>query len=294
VLTRKSARVLPWIVRVVWLAMPFTVGWVAASALDDRSTSVQVTAAVLLWAAWAIVVVGLLVPRPAGLVLVRVGAVGCGLLTLWSADTAAEWLVGGGAAVVVVVVALRPETGEWLVNGSSYGYERRYLLRPPAPVVLGPMIVAAAVLPVAVVAGPLLVAARQWVVGVVAVVVGGVVAVVLARALHSMAVRWAVLVPAGLVLKDHVVLLDPVLFRRVDIASLGPAPADTDALDVTAGALGLALELRLRAEQELHRHRPVRRGAERYDVSKLLFTPTRPSALLADAASRHIRVEALA
>lgn len=289
--TRKSAPVLPWLVRAGWLAAPFTVGAAVAGALDGRSSPVQVVAAVILWLGWLAVLVGLLVPRPAGLVGLRVGAVAAAGLTLWSADDAGEWAVAGTVALAVVALALLPATGEWLVNGASYGYERRYLLRAPAPVVLGPMALAAALLPVAVATGPLWLAAEQWVLGGVGVLVGGAVAVVLARALHAMTLRWAVLVPAGLVVKDHLALLDPVLFRRVDIEVLMRAPADTDALDLTAGALGTALELRLRQEQHVDRMRRVRRGAEPFEVRRLLFTPTRPDALLVDAASRKIRVE---
>jgi len=101
----------------------------------------------------------------------------------------------------------------------------------------------------------------------------------------------SVQITAGLVIKDHLALLDPMLFRRSDIEVVRRAPADTDGLDLTAGALGLALELRLREEQEVHRMRPVRRGAEPFQAWKLLFTPTRPKQLLADAAERRIRIE---
>lgn len=280
---------LPWAVRVAWLVVPFTVGTAVASALDDRSLAVQVCAAVILWLGWSAIVVGLLVPRPASLVGLRVGALSVAVLTLWSADTGAEWAVSGLSAAAVCVLALAPVTGEWLVNGTAYGYERRYLLRAPAAVMAGPMLLAAVMLPAAVATGPLLLAARQWATGAVAVAAGAGIAFVLARALHSMTVRWAVLVPAGLVVKDHLALLDPVLFRRVDIEVLRAAPADTDALDLTAGALGLALEIRLREEQHIDRMRPVRRGAEPFEAWKLVFTPTRPRALLADAATRKIK-----
>lgn len=280
---------LPWAVRVAWLVVPFTVGTAVASALDDRSLAVQVCAAVILWLGWSAIVVGLLVPRPASLVGLRVGALSVAVLTLWSADTGAEWAVSGLSAAAVCVLALAPVTGEWLVNGTAYGYERRYLLRAPAAVMAGPMLLAAVVLPAAVATGPLLLAARQWATGAVAVAAGAGIAFVLARALHSMTVRWAVLVPAGLVVKDHLALLDPVLFRRVDIEVLRAAPADTDGLDLTAGALGLALEIRLREEQHIDRMRPVRRGAEPFEAWKLVFTPTRPRALLADAATRKIK-----
>lgn len=276
--------------RLSWLALPFTAGTAIADALANRSDEVQVVAALLLWSAWAAVIVSVLVPRPAGLVGLRVGSVGVGLGILWAADSAVDWLVGGVHALVMLALALAPLTGEWLVNGTAYGYERRYLLRAPAPVVAGPMLLAAAILPIAVAAGPLLLAARQWAAGAVALAAGAAIAAVLFRALHSMAMRWAVLVPAGFVLKDHLSLSDPVLFRRTDITTLQPAPADTDAMDLTAGALGLALELRLREEQHIDRMRPVRRGSEPFEVWKVLFTPTRPKPLLADAASRKIKV----
>lgn len=262
-----------------------------AGALADRSAPVQLVAAVLLWGTWAAVILGLLVPRPAGLVGARVGAVAAAVGVLWSADSALDWWVGGVHALVMLALVLSPLTGDWLVNGAAYGYERRYLLRAPAPVVAGPIVLASVLLPLAVVTGPLLLAARQWPTGAVALVVGIPLAAVLFRALHSMAMRWAVLVPAGFVLKDHLSLLDPVLFRRTDIAVLHPAPADTDAMDLTAGALGLALELRLREVQHIDRMRPVRRGSEPFEVWKILFTPTRPKSLLADAAARHVKVE---
>lgn len=281
---------LPWLLRISWLALPFTVGAAIADALGERSTAVQGTAAVLLWAAWGAVVVALLVPRPAGLVALRVGAVIVVPLVAWAADGAVDWSVAGVHAVVLLVIALVPETGEWLVNGAAYGYERRYLLRVPAPILAGPLELAALVLPAVGATGPLLLAAHEWVPGVLALVIGAPVAVILFRALHSMTTRWAVLVPAGFVVKDHLSVLDPVLFRRTDIEVLQPAPADTDSLDLTAGALGLALEVRLLLPQHIDRMRPVRRGAEPYEVQRLLFAPTRPTALLTDAAARRIRV----
>jgi hypothetical protein len=280
----------PWLVRLSWLAVPFTAGTVVAGALDGRSTPVQAVAGAALWAAWVAIVVGLLVPRPAGLVGIRVGSAAAAGLVVWAADSSGDWAVGGIHVAVMLVLAMAPITAEWLVNGTAYGYERRYVLKAPAAVLAGPIVLAALLLPVAALAGPMLLASEQWVLGALAVAAGAPVCVVLFRALHSMAMRWGVLVPAGFVLKDHLTLLDPVLFRRTDVEALQPALAGSDALDLTAGALGLALELRVREPQHIDRMRPVRRGAEPYEVRRLLFTPSRPKALLADAASRKIRV----
>ena len=281
---------LPWALRAVWALLPVVAGPAFGDALDARSRSVQVVASLLLWGIWAAGVLATLVPRPAGLTLLRVAApAGCATAVVALADDA------GPAAVVAVVatglsavLALLPETGELFVNGAAYGDERRHLLRPPAALLLGPVPLAGAVLVGAVVTGPLLLAARAWVAGGVALVVGIPLAVVLARALHSLTQRWAVFVPAGIVLKDHLALLDPVLLRRHLVVSLEPAPADGDALDVTARAPGLALEVRLREPVPLAVVTPGRRGSEARSPQALRFTPTRPGAVLAEAGRRRL------
>ena len=57
---------------------------------------------------------------------------------------------------------------------------------------------------------------------------------------HTLARRWLVFVPTGVVVHDPLALAEPVLLRRADVRSFGPAPADATALDLTRGALGLA------------------------------------------------------
>jgi hypothetical protein len=90
------------------------------------------------------------------------------------------------------------------------------------------------------------------------------------------------------VLHDPVALADPVLFRRQSVVSLSPALAGTTALDLTQGAFGLALELRLSEETEIALVRPRNPMGERRPVKALLFTPTRPGALLDEAAARRL------
>src|SRR5215212_2593035 len=153
---RKSAAVHPWLVRLSWLVVPFTAGTAIAGALDGRAHATQIAVALALWGAWAAVVVGLLVPRPAGLVGIRVAAAALIPVVIWSADTGYDWAVAGAHAAVMLALAMAPMTAEWLVNGTAYGYERRYLLRAPAPLLVGPMVLAALLLPAAAIAGPLL------------------------------------------------------------------------------------------------------------------------------------------
>jgi hypothetical protein len=276
----------PWLARVAWLTLPATTGAALGDALDGRSDPVVAVAVGLAWATWAAVLLALLVPRPPGLVLFRVGAAAALAATAWAAVVAGGpgWVV---AAAVPAVISLLPAVGEWQVNGAAYGDERRYLLRVPGAVLLGPLALAAVVAAGGIVAGPLLLAARQWVVGGLALVAGWPAAYVAGRALAGLTRRWVVLVPAGLVVKDDSTLLDPLLFRRPDIARLGPAPADTPAVDLTAGAFGLALELRLATPYKVVRVGPDRRPVPD-QLEALLVTPTRPGALVADAARRRI------
>lgn len=281
---------LPWVLRLAWLSLPFTAGDLLADALDGRSAAVQLVAAAVAWAAWASVVVALLVRRPLGLTVMRVVAPGAAVAATWAAQDTGEGAVLAGLAAVPAVVALLPEIGEWLVNGAAYGYERRYPLRAPGALLAGPIPLAWALTVAGVVTGPLLLAAEQWVAGGVATAIGLPLAVVCARALHSLAQRWAVLVPAGLVLKDHVTLLDPMLFKRTLIERLGPASADTEAVDLTARSPGLALELRLHEPEPVVLVTPGRRENQPGQLRQLLFTPSRPGALLADAGGRRIPV----
>ena len=75
------------------------------------------------------------------------------------------------------------------------------------------------------------------------------------RSLHQLNRRWVVLVPAGLVLHDHLALNEPTLFQKSEIDLIGPASIDTDATDFTQGAYGLALEVRCESPHDAGRLR---------------------------------------
>ena len=279
--------------RVTWALLPLTVGPALGDALDPSSRTVEVTGATLAWASWAIVLVAVLVPRTTSLTVVRVAAPAVLGAAIWAGvrgNVTAGDLVAVGWAALTVVAALAPQTGDAFVNGSSYGSERRMPLRAPAALLAGPIFIAWAAVVGPLVAGPLLVAAGATFAGVAVLVLGLPLAWVAARALHSLAQRWVVFVPAGLVLHDGMALAQPVLFSRGGIRRLGPAPADTEALDLTRGALGLALELEVGPDPiELV---PVsgRQPLAPVRVERVLFTPTRPGALLAEATRRRVRV----
>ena len=278
----------------MWLALPFTAGPAYGAALAQHSEAVRLSATILLWAPWAVVLVGTLVPYPAGLTALRLCAPAAFVASVLAAATGRPSVLASAAAVAVtgldLAVALAPPTGALYVNGPAYPNERRYPLRPPGALLLGPIEASWAVVVGAPAVGILLLAARAWVAGAVVLLVGLPAAVVLARSLHGLSRRWLVFVPAGVVLHDPMALLDPVLFSRKVIEALHPAPADTDSLDLTQGALGLALELVLTEKVPMTRVRPGRRGGEQGASARLLFTPTRPGQVLAEAQSRRVPV----
>ncbi len=281
-------RLLPWLLRAVWASLPFTMGPALAAALDGRSRPVQAMAAVLLWGAWTAVLLATLVPHPIGLTVVRSAAPAALVAAVAAAAGGHGSALSLGAAGLVMVLVFLPETGALFVNGPAYPNERRLPLRVPGPLLLGILPGAWLLAVAAPSAGLFLLAARQWVAGVAVLALGLPLAAALFRSLHGLARRWVVFVPAGVVLHDPLSLTDPVLFRRQGIASLHPAPAGSQSLDLTQRAAGLALELVLREEAVVMLAEPRNRLGRSATVDRLLFTPTRPGAVLRQAAARRI------
>lgn len=283
-------RLLPWALRASWAVLAFTVGPALGTVLDPRSRSVQLAASVVAWAVWAVVLAATLVPHPVSLTIVRTATPGAVAVALAAAVDGHGSPLALSSASLALAVSFLPEVGTAFVNGPAYPNERRFLLRAPAPLALGMLAVVWALAMAGPVVGMLLVAARQWFAGVATLAVGVPLSVVLLRAMHGLSRRWLVFVPAGVVLHDPIALTDPVLFRRPLVVALGPADAASPALDLTQTALGLALELTLAEEVPILRTRPGRNRSEAVSPSRLLFTPTRPGAVLREAQQRGLPV----
>lgn len=283
-----SENLLPWLVRGAWAVLPFTVGPAFDAFLDGRSRPVQVVASVIVWVVWAAVLLATLVPHPLGLTGLRgaAPAVVVAAVAMALGGHGSVWSVA--AAGLTVVMAFLPETGALFVNGPAYPNERRLPLRVPGPLLLGTLPVAWALAVGAPTAGVLLLAAGQWVAGGAVLALGLPLAALMFRSLHGLSRRWVVFVPAGMVLHDPLSLTDPVLFRRQVIESLRPAPADSESLDLTQRAPGLALELVLREQVGVVLIEPGNRQGRTATVDRLLFTPTRPGAVLQEAGARRV------
>ncbi len=298
---RASLRAHPtlWLMRLLWLVMPWSVGAAAADALGACSeTSARIVSAEL-WAAWALVLTATLVRRPWALTVVRIAApaavavaVGAVVAAAWDADLAAPRAAAAIAgAAIATAVALLPETGNSMVDGLSYGNERRMLLRTPFLLAIAPVPLVWAAVVAGIAAPAVLWAIEQWIWALVATVSGLTAAVLGYRSLHQLARRWVVFVPNGFVLHDRMATREPFLLRRADIASLGAAPADIDLaaddlVDISGNALGPVLLAALNGQVEVV---PRTTGtAQVLSVSRVLFSPTRPGEMLAEAARRRI------
>jgi hypothetical protein len=283
----------PWILRVLWIILPFTAGPLFGDALSDGTRAVQVTGTVGLWGLWACGLLATAIPHTLTLTPIRILAPGGVAVAVWA--TASDGLSGAAligltSTAIAAAAAMAPVTAAGFVNGSAYGDERRLPLRPPVTMLLGPIPLAWAIAVAVLGVLPLAAAAQRWVVTGLMAAICAPLAVLSYRALHRLAGRWLVFVPAGLVVHDPIAVPDPVLFKRTAIRAFGPALATSTATDLTMGASGLALELRVRETVEIsYRQAP---GAEPVttELEAVLVAPSRPGAVLDEAKRRRITV----
>ena len=270
-----------------------------AGALDGRSGAVQLVAAAGLWTGWVIVLVATLVPSPPSLTVVR-------LLTPAARWPPASWPPSPAparwppwppspSAPVAAIVAGTAEVGWVFVQAAAYGDETRFLLRPPGPLVAGPIGAGVAGRwrpPRA--PGRCCWRRRAWLAGLVVTAAAVALAIVLGPRFHRLALRWFVFVPAGVVVRDPLVLTDTAMFRRADVQALSLALAGTAATDLTARALGPAVEVDLAGAGHHRRRRPVRGRARRtqHRIDAFLISPSRPGRVLAEAERRAYPVTA--
>ncbi len=285
------ARLLPWLVRGLWVALPFTTGPALAAALDAASGPVRLVASAGLWLGWAVGMVAAFAPHPIALTALRVVAPAGVVAAVVAAVAEHPSALAVAWSTVACAWAFAPAFGATCVNGPAYPNERRFLLRPPGPLLMGPLPTFWILSVAGIGAGPLLLAARQWALGGLALLVGWPLAFLLLKSLHNLSRRWAVFVPAGVVLHDPVVLFDPELFKRQDITAFRLAtPADAGHLDLSQRAPGPGIAMEVDELTTITMLKPGRREGVAVHATGLRFTPTRPGAVLEEARRRRIAV----
>ena len=283
----------PWMLAfyIAWSSLPFYGSSVFDSALSSRSNPVQVTTFIGLWLLWSIVLAVSLIPSASLLTLFRVfvpiSVVIAVLGSVESKLSISSVLLLLATSLCTAVSSL-PSVGFWFVNGSSYGDEVRIPLRPPGPLLLGPLPLAWALIASTLLLAPLLIASGRIFLSVIVVLAGGGMSIFAFRSLSALAMRWLVFVPAGVVLHDNMVSADPFLLRKNAITEIRPADRDTSGRDFTFSSLGLALEVQLHEPAELSLHMNPRLPPETVLVESFLIAPSLISATLDEARKRSI------
>jgi len=280
------ATVVVWIARVVWLAVAAVGGTAIGDALDGRSRSVQLTGTIGAWTGWAAGAAALAIAGVATLTLVRAVVPG-------SLVVAAVALVGGadaGATIQLVVPAAiatalvgSAEFGRVFIQASAYGDEQRFGLRPP----IGYSLACAAswlLTAIALVAAPVAWAAAAWLVAIVATLVAAAGVFLLPIRWHQLSRRWFVIVPAGVVVHDPVVLNDTLMMPSRTVSSVAldeQGAASQTAADLTGPTPGLRVEIVLtEPTTAVFAATPANPTGRAIHLTALVISPTRPGSVI--------------
>lgn len=294
--TETTKQVEIWLFRGLWLVLPFTAGPLLSAALQDAPGALGVGGTVALWLGWAALLVASMVPRTETLTATRIVAPAAVATTLIAALSLLDGEVGFGVVVAGLVsafaaalLAFRPQVSDAFVDGSSYGDERRFLLRTPGAALLGPLQLVWAAIVAGATLGPAFLLAEQWIVGGILLVVGWPLAYLAVPVIHRLSHRWLVFVPAGMVVHDKTALREPQLFRKEQITELGPAPIDHNFEDLSLGGLGLALRATLNESSKIVRNQ---RGedVQLTDIEGFIVSPNLPGQVVTEAKERGFRI----
>jgi hypothetical protein len=283
---------MPWVLRLAWVAVLVLGDPAIAGATVERSDLVQAVAEYGAGITWLLGVCAMAIPAVISLTATRALvplSIPAAILALVFGADPAGWAFTGIAALTTVV-AFSGELGRPFVQASAYGEEDRHLLRPPSGYAVASglawLLWAAAIL-----GGSLLLATKQWIVGgLLAQIALGGTALLWPR-WHRLSQRWLVIVPAGLVIHDQLVLAETVMLRRSEIAALHLAPADTTAADLTGPASGHAIEIvtheSVTAILAASAQEP---GGKAIHLTACLVSPSRPGHALHGAVKRRLPV----
>ncbi len=288
-----AARAIPWVARIAWVLVAVVGGGALESAVSDRSDAVRWTTTIGGWTLFAIVAVGLMIPAVISLTITRVGA------PLAVAAAGAAALAGSpgldvallaGPAIVAVAAIFSAEFGRWMVQASAYGDEDRLPLRSPVPAGTA-AIVSWVVWALALLGGPLALAAGNWPAGIPVTALAVAATVFVGPRWHTMSRRWLVLVPAGLVVHDPVVLADTLMVRTDQILGLGLARADTEAADLTGPASGYAVQVDTSdTVSTVFAFTPQEPNGRAIHMTGFLIAPSRPGEALRCARTRGLPI----
>jgi hypothetical protein len=221
---------LMWAARAVWAAVGVLAPWDTVA--DGRTAAVSAVLRTWGWTSWLAVMVALFVPAALCLTAVR---------TLAPAVAVTAFFMGNPVwafpAVVMMRVLLSRDVADVLVQGSAYGAETRFALRTPVPY-LAPAVLVWSALVATTVGGSLLLAAGNPAAGIPVTAAGALLAWKVPVRLHRLSRRWLVVVPAGLVVHDHLVLGETMMVRRDHLGAVTLQESPGDEADLTGAVPG--------------------------------------------------------
>lgn len=286
-------RLLPWLLRLVWIGVLATGGAAIDGATADRSDTFGDVIGIAGFAGWVAGVVAMAVPAVASLTAVRIivpMAMPIVAVAAIGGSSRLDGLLFALTAVVAAVVALSAELGRTFVQASAYGEEDRHLLRPPVAY-LAAAVVAWSLWTAAAIATPLLLADGRWIIGSTLSVVAIGLAVFGWPRWHRLSSRWFVIVPIGVVVHDSLVLGETLMLRRQEVARIRLAPADTGAADLTGPAAGHAVEITTNEPVDVFlAATPKQPRGKLLHLTACLIAPSRPGRALTAAAERRLPV----
>jgi hypothetical protein len=274
---------------VAWVVVA-VVGWPVVDSAIVAEGAQRPAALALVAAVWVINAIAVSVPSVWSLTVARI------VSPIAVLGSAAAWAATGEhgsgaatfiAAAVASVVVLSGEYGRAWVQSSAYGDEERFPLRPPSAFLVAAIVVLALAATAMLVGYAAL--GRSTVVATIAfVVAGGLFALGLPR-WHRLSRRWLVLVPAGIVVHDPLVLSETAMWRRHSVAGAALARSDTAAADLSGPAAGHMIEVTFAESMTViltdGRRNPRGRAIH---LTAGLVAPSRPGAALAAMRRRGI------
>jgi len=282
-----------WIARGAWVLVAIVGGAAIDGALADRSDAVRWVAGVGCWMLWGIVMAALAIPAVRSLTIARVGAPLSLVVAVVAAVAGAPALdlaLLAVPAVVACAAIFTAEFGRVFVQASSYGDEERLPLRFPVAAGSAAVVMWVIWAP-ALLLGPILIAVKNPFGGGILTLLAVAGIVLLVPKWHRLSRRWLVLVPAGLVVHDPVVLADTLMVRTNQLAGMRLAPADTEAADLTGPASGFAIEVQAsETVTTVFAFTPQEPNGRAIHMTGFLISPSRPGEALRTAAARGIPV----
>ena len=284
-MARSIHRNTKWITRIAWITAALLPNSLMTN-ISQLGSHANVVLDAQSWTLWAIVLVALWVPHPIALTAGRMLSP-LVVLIMGSRLGSAEWsplaIFAVLLAAVTCVLIFTAEFGAEQAQAGAFGDERRFLLRPPAPLVL-PTIIGWLLFALALIGAPLVIASSPWPLAIPLAVIALVVLWFAPQRLHQLSRRWLVRVPAGWVVHDAVLLQDNILVRTHELQSMIPAPSTTKAFDLTGLTSGTPLEICMRDSMTVRLTPFAARLTKTLDVvhaKAILVSPTRSSAPLA-------------